>query len=91
VSDLKLLPEHLDVGMGVIDVRSGRIQALEEIEALGAAGVAVLGIKRLGLNPDCGFAPDAGEPPTLDEAHEKLRRLVQAAQRLRERFCQASR
>src|SRR5438094_516097 len=39
VSDLKLLPDHLDVGMGVIDVRSERIQPLEEIEALGAAAV----------------------------------------------------
>jgi 5-methyltetrahydropteroyltriglutamate--homocysteine methyltransferase len=91
VSDLQLLPEHLAVGMGVIDVRSERIQPLEEIEALGAAGVAVVGPERLALNPDCGFAPDAGEPPTLDEAYEKLRRLVQAAQRLRQRFRQASR
>src|SRR5262249_53118313 len=91
VSDLKLIPEHLDVGMGVIDVRNERIQPLEEIEALGAAGAAVLGPERLALNPDCGFAPDAGEPPTLDEAYEKLRRLVQAAQRLRERFCRTNR
>jgi methionine synthase II (cobalamin-independent) len=39
----------------------------------------------MALNPDCGFAPDAGEPPTIDEAYEKLRRLVTAARRLRER------
>jgi hypothetical protein len=39
----------------------------------------------MALNPDCGFAPDAGEPPTIDEAYEKLSRLVSAARRLRER------
>ena len=83
ISDLKLLPDHLSVGMGVVDVRSEQIQTVEEIEALGAAGLGVLPPERIALNPDCGFAPDAGEPPTLDEAREKLNRLVAAARRLR--------
>jgi 5-methyltetrahydropteroyltriglutamate--homocysteine methyltransferase len=86
VSDLKLLPERLDVGMGVVDVRGERLQSVEEIEAIGAAGAGVLDPRRIALNPDCGFAPDAGEPPTIDEAYEKLSRLVAAARRLRERF-----
>ena len=83
VSDLELLPEHLDVGMGVVDVRSEALQQVEEIEALGAAGGRVVDPTRIALNPDCGFAPGAGEPPTIDEAYEKLRRLVEAAGRLR--------
>jgi methionine synthase II (cobalamin-independent) len=41
---------------------------------------------RIALNPDCGFAPDAGEPPTIEEAYAKLRRLVAAASKLREQF-----
>jgi len=86
VGDLALLPAHLDVGMGVVDVRTERPQTVEEVEALAAAGAAVLPAERIALNPDCGFAPDAGEPPTLDEAYEKLRRLVEAARRLRTRF-----
>jgi 5-methyltetrahydropteroyltriglutamate--homocysteine methyltransferase len=86
VSDLKLLPANLGVGMGVVDVRSERLQTVEEIEAIGSAGAAVLSPQRIALNPDCGFAPDAGEPPTIDEAYEKLCRLVAAAKRLRERF-----
>lgn len=90
VSDLKLLPPKLDVGMGVVDVRSERLQTVEEIEAIGAAGAAVLSPRRIALNPDCGFAPDAGEPPTIDEAYEKLCRLVAAARRLRERFGSSS-
>jgi 5-methyltetrahydropteroyltriglutamate--homocysteine methyltransferase len=86
VGDLRLLPARLDVDLGVIDVRGERLQTIEEVEALAAAAVDVVPPQRLALNPDCGFAPDAGEPPTIDEAYEKLRRLVAAARKLRERF-----
>ena len=72
--------------MGVVDVRGERLQSVEEIEALGAAGAAILPPGRIALNPDCGFAPDAGEPPTINEAYEKLVRLVAAARRPRARF-----
>ena len=83
VSDLDLLPDHLDVGMGVVDVRGERLQTVEEIEAIAAAGAERIGPGRIALNPDCGFAPDAGEPPTIDEGYEKLRRLAEAAANLR--------
>lgn len=86
VSDLALLPEKLKVGMGVVDVRTQQPQTVESIEALAAAGTAIVGPARLALNPDCGFAPDAGEPPTIDEAYDKLSRLVEAARRLRQRL-----
>ncbi len=90
LSDLALLPPHLSAGLGVIDVRSECLQSVEQIEQLAAAGAAVIAPERIALNPDCGFAPDAGEPPTIDEAYEKLKRLVAAAQRLRERFASQS-
>jgi 5-methyltetrahydropteroyltriglutamate--homocysteine methyltransferase len=83
LSDLTLLPSHLAAGLGVIDVRSERLQSVEQIEQLAMAGAAIIAPDRIALNPDCGFAPDAGEPPTIDEAYEKLKRLVAAAQRLR--------
>jgi 5-methyltetrahydropteroyltriglutamate--homocysteine methyltransferase len=86
VSDLMLLPGHLGVGLGVIDVRGERLQTVEEIAALASAGVKIVAPERIALNPDCGFAPDAGEPPTIDEAYEKLVRLVTAAKQLRARF-----
>ena len=86
ISDLTLLPLHLNVGMGVVDVRSEQLQTVEQIEAIAAAGAEVIDPRRIALNPDCGFAPDAGEPPTIDEAYEKLSRLVAAAKRLRRRF-----
>jgi 5-methyltetrahydropteroyltriglutamate--homocysteine methyltransferase len=86
VDDLRLLPAGLAVGMGVVDVRGERLQSVEEIEAIASAGTTVIDPSRIALNPDCGFAPDAGEPPTIDEAFEKLSRLSAAARRLRERF-----
>jgi 5-methyltetrahydropteroyltriglutamate--homocysteine methyltransferase len=86
VSDLALLPAGLGVGVGVVDVRGERLQSVEEVEAIAAAAAEVVPPERIALNPDCGFAPDAGEPPTIDEAYEKLRRLVAAARKLRERF-----
>ena len=79
VDDLKLLPGHLDVGMGVVDVRGERCRTVEEIESLAAAGAGIVDPRRIALNPDCGFAPDAGEPPTIDEAFEKLCRMSTAA------------
>jgi len=85
-NDLELLPDHLGVGMGVVDVRGEHLQPVEEMERLAAAGAAILDPSRIALNPDCGFAPDYGEPPSIDEAYEKLCRLSQAATRLRERY-----
>lgn len=85
-SDLDVLPNHLSVGMGVVDVRGERIQAIDEIASIGAAGAERIDPKRIALNPDCGFAPDSGEPPTIDEAFEKLSNLAAAAKRLREQF-----
>jgi 5-methyltetrahydropteroyltriglutamate--homocysteine methyltransferase len=86
VGDLALLPAHLAVGMGVVDVRSERVQSVDEIEALALAGAQLVSPGRVALNPDCGFAPDAGEPPTIDEAYAKLCRLVSAARSLRARL-----
>jgi 5-methyltetrahydropteroyltriglutamate--homocysteine methyltransferase len=81
--DLALLPAHMDVGMGVVDVRSVTIPTVEEIENLVLAGAEVLDPRRMALNPDCGFAPHADEPATMDEAYQKLRNLVLAAKNLR--------
>lgn len=86
VSDLSLLPERLDVGLGVVDVRTEQLQSVEVMEALGAAAAGILAPRRIAINPDCGFAPGAGEPPSIDEAYEKLRRMTEAAGRLRKRF-----
>lgn len=86
VSDLKALPAHLGAGMGVVDVRNESIPTVDEVEAIAAAGAGIIDPKRIALNPDCGFAPEAVEPPTIDEAYRKLRTLSEAAAKLRERY-----
>lgn len=86
VSDLSLLPAHLAVGMGVVDVRNEALQSTDEIVALAMAGAQMIDPRRIALNPDCGFAPGAGEPPSIDEAFVKLCRLSEAARELRTRF-----
>jgi 5-methyltetrahydropteroyltriglutamate--homocysteine methyltransferase len=83
VSDLTLLPIHLALGMGVVDVRTEAIQPIEAMEALAMAGARLIDPRRIALNPDCGFAPGSGEPPSIDEAYEKLCRLTETALRLR--------
>jgi 5-methyltetrahydropteroyltriglutamate--homocysteine methyltransferase len=86
VSDLKLLPKHLSVGMGVVDVRSERLQTVEEIESLAVQGTAIIAPERIALNPDCGFAPGSGAVVSLDEAYRKLCHEVEAARILRGEF-----
>lgn len=79
VSDLKLLPSHLAVGLGVVDVRSESIADAGRVTALARAAAAILGAHRVALSPDCGFAPDCCEPPSIDEAYEKLKVMCTAA------------
>ncbi len=86
VKDLELLPPHLAVGMGVVDVRTERTAGPEQVARLGEQAARLLGKERVSLNPDCGFAPDAHEPPSIDEAFTKLKILTEGARLLRERM-----
>jgi 5-methyltetrahydropteroyltriglutamate--homocysteine methyltransferase len=86
VTDLNLLPDHLDVGLGIVDIRTESPQSVDEMEAIGARAAQILPPNRIAINPDCGFAPGASEPPSIDEAYEKLKRMCAAAARLREKF-----
>ncbi len=83
VDDLKLLPQNLGVGMGVLDIRGEELQTVEEIEAIAREGAKYLAPERIALNPDCGFSPGLADPPSIDEAFEKLSRLAEAARRVR--------
>lgn len=86
ISDLKFLPDSMRVGMGVVDVRTEQPQEVAGIMAIAAAGAELIEPSRIALNPDCEFAPDLGEPPSIDEAFEKLTRLTEVARRLRAQF-----
>ena len=45
--------------------------------------LAFVDAARIGLNPDCGFAPSSAVRVDLDEVYQKLCREVVAAERLR--------
>jgi 5-methyltetrahydropteroyltriglutamate--homocysteine methyltransferase len=84
VTDLEELPEHLDVGLGIVDIRTESPQSVEQMVEIGSRAARILPPERIAINPDCGFAPGAAEPPSIDEAFEKLKRMCAAARRLRE-------
>ena len=86
VDDLKLLPAHLAAGMGVVDVRKEQTAGPDRVAFLAEKGARILGKERVALNPDCGFAPDAHEPPSIDEAFTKLKILAEGARLARERM-----
>ena len=66
------------------DVRREEVNPVDEIVAKVSKAAGLIDPGRIALNPDCGFAPDAYEPPTIDEAFIKLKRLSEAAKILRE-------
>ena len=76
----------MSVGMGVVDVRGDRVETAETIGDRVVSALRHVAAERVALNPDCGFAPDAYEPPTIDEAFEKLKALAAASRMLRERY-----
>ena len=67
---------------------NGRTIDAYEGETIAAAGAAVVEPGRIALNPDCGVAPDYEEPPSIDEAYEKLCNLTQVSSCLREQFAE---
>ncbi len=83
-ADLAKIPSKLGAGVGILDVRSERVQTVEEMVQLGRECLKHIDAKRVAFNPDCGFAPDSGEPPTIDEAYVKLRNMCEAVRKLRE-------
>lgn len=81
VAGLALLPAHMGVGVGVMDVRSGADQTVEAMQSLALAAAKVVPAARIALNPDRGF--DIGEVLTIDDAYDRLRRLTAAGKGLR--------
>ncbi len=84
---LRTLPEDRRVGVGVVNQKLERVEAVEEIVAKLEAAVKVFGPHRILINPDCGFATFADNPVTaVKVAEEKLRNMVRAAEIMRTRY-----
>jgi 5-methyltetrahydropteroyltriglutamate--homocysteine methyltransferase len=85
ISVLKGFPEHLGLGMGVIDVLSREIDPPERLVQRAEAALQYVSASRMALNPDCGFAPGYDNPISMDEAYLKLSAVSAAANILRQR------
>ena len=84
VAILRELPQHVKVGLGCVDVRFAEIDAPELIVERVQKALAHLPPERIGLNPDCGFAPGKDHEIPLEEAYAKLKNMALAAKTLRE-------
>ena len=80
---LRDLPERFDVGLGCVDCRSAHIDTPEEIAARVTQALDYVAPERITLHPDCGFAPGSAADIPIDEAYQKLRNEVLAAELLR--------
>ena len=71
-----------EIGLGVVDVHSHRIESLDEVVANLTKSLAVFRPEQIYVDPDCGL-----KTRTPDEAKEKLRVVVEATRVVRERLC----
>ena len=83
---LKQLPEKYDIGLGCVGCRFEKIDTAKEIVERVEKALRYVDPARITLNPDCGFAPGSQRYIPLDESYLKLKREVQAAEKLRKKY-----
>jgi 5-methyltetrahydropteroyltriglutamate--homocysteine methyltransferase len=71
-------PEDRELAMGVLDVHTHRVEALDEVKAGIKRGLEVVPPERLYIDPDCGL-----KTRPWDEAAAKLRVMVEAVGQVR--------
>jgi 5-methyltetrahydropteroyltriglutamate--homocysteine methyltransferase len=82
---LRELPPETKIGLGCVDVRFPEIESAETIAGRVEKALAHVAAARIGLNPDCGFAPGKDHEVPLEESYLKLKNLAAAARLLREK------
>jgi 5-methyltetrahydropteroyltriglutamate--homocysteine methyltransferase len=81
---LRDLPSDSRIGVGVVNQKHERVEAVEEIAARARRAVELFGPERVLLTPDCGFATFADNPiASAGVAEAKLRAIVAAAELVR--------
>lgn len=79
ISSLKQHPYPLGIGLGVYDIHSPRVPAVEEMTTILTESLDVIAKEQFWVNPDCGLKTRQ-EPETI----ASLKNMVQAAKSLRE-------
>jgi len=84
---LRGLPTTARIGLGVVNQKLDRVEAVEDVNRSAEAAVAVFGPERVWLNPDCGFATFADNPlASAEVAGRKLEVIALAARALRAKY-----
>jgi 5-methyltetrahydropteroyltriglutamate--homocysteine methyltransferase len=86
VAVLKEIPEDKLVGLGCVDCRGEHIDTPDEIIARVERALRHIRPEQITLNPDCGFAPGSAADIPIDEAYQKLKNEVRAAEMLRDKY-----
>jgi 5-methyltetrahydropteroyltriglutamate--homocysteine methyltransferase len=81
---LRDLPRDVRIGVGVVNQKDARIEAVEEIAGRALRAIELFGPERVLLTPDCGFATFADNPvAAADVAEAKLGAIAKAAELVR--------
>jgi 5-methyltetrahydropteroyltriglutamate--homocysteine methyltransferase len=81
---LEKLPPGVRLGVGVVNQKLEQVESVAEIVARARRGIDLVGVERVLLTPDCGFATFADNPvASVRVAEAKLRAIVEAAGILR--------
>ncbi len=80
------LPEHVEIGLGVVSTLPGEVDSPETIVARVEQALQHVAPERIVLNPECGFAPGSAAKVDVDEVYTKLKNEVAAAKMLRAKY-----
>ncbi|MDZ4833752.1 MAG: 5-methyltetrahydropteroyltriglutamate--homocysteine methyltransferase [Candidatus Melainabacteria bacterium] len=81
---LKELPNNVRIGVGVVNPKDTNVESIESVYDKAMRAASLVGLDRVLLNPDCGFATFADNPVTdAETACRKLAVIVEAARRLK--------
>ena len=68
-----------EIGLGVVDVHSHRIETKEQVKARIKKALEVIPKEKIYVDPDCGL-----KTRSVEEAKDKLRVVVEAVKELRQ-------
>ena len=79
------LPAGIRIGVGVVNQKHQQIESIEQIRSQIERAIAIFGIERVMLTPDCGFATFADNPiASTQVAINKLKAIHQARHQILE-------
>ena len=78
---LRFVPARKGVVLGLLSSKSPEVESLDQLRRRVDQASAYIGVDRLAISPQCGFASTvAGNPVTEADQRAKLARVVEAAQ-----------